>query len=82
MTIRTAPFARARMMMAAIAAIVTQFAGNVSARIKALETIGPYESHGKGHGGPGTNKHSTRCVAYDKRDARKARNRKNHKRHL
>lgn len=76
MSIRTAPFARARAMFAAVAALAGVGAAT---RAEAIAALGPYESRGKGRAGYQA---SRRCVAQDKRDARKARNRKNHKRHL
>lgn len=68
------PFARANMMMAAIAAAMSMT--NQNLRSAAMAEIGPYESHGHGRGKTSPSRHS---VAMDKRAATKARNVKRHK---
>lgn len=68
------PFARARSIFAAIAALM----GAGMSRATAVETAGPYQSRGKG-GGYRTKSNNT--VAQAKRTAEKARNRAKHKRH-
>lgn len=76
---RSAPFARARIMLAGIMAAlaITPAQGGVAAQKDALAALGPYVSRGKGCGG---HQASKRCVAHDKRDARKTRNRKRNRR--
>lgn len=68
------PFARAQMMMAAIAAAMSMT--NPTMRSAAMANIGPYESRGHGRGKTSPSRHS---VAMDKRSAAKARNVKRHK---
>jgi hypothetical protein len=46
------PFRRANMMMAAIQAVMLATAGNMAMQQQQLHAIGPYESRGKGRGGP------------------------------
>lgn len=46
------PFRRASMMMAAISAIMTAASGNTAMQQQQLAQLGPYESRGKGQGGP------------------------------
>ncbi|TCK87342.1 hypothetical protein B0G74_7881 [Paraburkholderia sp. BL9I2N2] len=71
---QTNAFARAKLMMAQIAAAMA-FTSAIQ-RQAALAQIGSYESHGKGSGKTSP---SRRCVAMDKRAARKARGVKRHK---
>lgn len=70
-------FKRSKAMFAAIAVAMSL---PMAARALAMLTIGPYKSRGKGQGGRFLGS-SARCVAMDKRDARKARNRARERRH-
>ena len=72
---RSAPFARARAMMAAIAAIYAQFQGGVLRDI-ALRGVAPYESHGKG----GKRAHRPTGIAGVRRAALKSLNRQRNRR--
>lgn len=67
-------FARAKLMMAQIAAAMAF--SNAIQRQAALAQIGSYESRGKGSGKTSPSRHR---VAMDKRSASKARNVKRHK---
>lgn len=73
MGMRNGPFHHARVMMAAIAAILAapQFANNTAARKAELSQLGPYVSRGKGRAG---HQASKRSVAQDRRAATKRRN--------
>lgn len=46
------PFRRAQMMLTAIAAIMASTQNNFAAQQQQLASLGTYESHGKGKGGP------------------------------
>ncbi len=70
------PFKRAKQMFAAIAAAMSL---PLAAQMAAMARIGEYRSRGKGQGGRFLGS-SARCVAIDKREARKARNRRKEKR--
>lgn len=70
-------FKRVRQMFAAIAAAM---ALPMLQQAAAMANIGEYRSRGKGQGGRFLGS-SARCVAMDKRDARKARNRRKEKHH-
>lgn len=70
------PFKRAKQMFAAIAAATSL---PLDAQMVAMAGIGEYRSRGKGEGGRFLGS-SARCVAMDKREARKARNRRKEKR--
>ncbi len=70
-------FKRAKAMFAAVAAAMSL---PMAAQALAMTQIGPYVSRGKGQGGRFLGS-SARCVAMDKRDARKARNRARERRH-
>ena len=70
------PFKRARQMLAAIAAAMSL---PLAEQLAAMADIGEYRSRGKGQGGRFLGS-SARCVAMDKRDARKARNKRKEKR--
>ena len=70
-------FKRARQMFAAIAPAMSL---PLAAQLAAMAGIGEYRSRGKGQGGRFLGS-SARCVAMDKRDARKARNKRKEKRH-
>lgn len=80
---RGRPFARARAMFALIGLAMQEFGPGTTEFMRAMAKIeaeiGPYKSHGKGRGGRMFGS-SSRCVAMDKRDARKARNQARHKR--
>lgn len=78
MTSHHSPFKRAKQMMAAIAAAMSL---PLAAQMVAMAGIGEYKSRGKGQGGRFLGS-SARCVAMDKREARKARNRQKGKRHV
>lgn len=54
------PFARAQMMMAAIAGIMASTAGNFALQQQQIGSLGPYESRGKGKGKGG---HGNRVAA-------------------
>lgn len=76
--IRSAPFARARLMMAAISVALAGTGNDIAARLTALAGIDTnYQSRGKGRG---AHQASRRSIATDKRDSRKARNQQRHKR--
>lgn len=79
---RSAPFARAKAMFAALAAGMKAAGNDIRKRMLVRSNVeaelGPYESRGKGCGGYQA---SRRCVAHDKRDAQKKRNQQRHKRH-
>lgn len=71
------PFARAQMMMAAIAGIVASSGGNVALQQQQLAALGPYESRGKGQGG--RNRVAAGAGMANHRAAMRARNVKRHR---
>lgn len=75
MTSHHSPFKRAKQMFAAIAAAMSL---PIEVQLAELANIGEYKSRGKGQGGRFLGS-SARCVAMDKREARKARNRRKEK---
>lgn len=76
MTSHHSPFKRAKQMLALIAHAMSL---PLDAQMVAMAGIGEYRSRGKGEGGRFLGS-SARCVAMDKREARKARNRRKEKR--
>ena len=76
MLTNSGPFARARAMMALVAAMSSASAFQKVALQAQLNAMGPYQSRGHGRNKWSPSRH---CVAMDQRAARKARNVKRHK---
>ena len=69
------PFARARMLVAAIGAIVAAAGGNAIAAQAQLANLAPYEGRGKGK----TKRHDRGGTASAQRAAQKRRNQQRHR---
>lgn len=77
---RSAPFARANLMIAAISAIMASTVGNLAAQQVKIAELGPYVSRGKGSSnGSGRNRIARGAGMVFIRAARKARNVRRHR---